>query len=437
MKESGKVNNFEVELVTKTGVVKDVILSGVVDGDTLSGMVMDITERRRSEKEKDRMQAQLLHAQKMEAVGTLAGGIAHDFNNMLQAVLGYGQLLLFGKEKDEPGYKDIQEIVSAAGRGRELTRQLLTFSSKVESKRQPLNLNHQVEQVRKLLERTIPKMIAIEIHLADDLETIDADPAQMEQVLMNLAVNAKDAMPEGGRLVIETTNTTLDDDYCKAHLEARTGDYVLLTVSDTGHGMDRKTQARIFEPFFTTKGPGKGTGLGLAMVYGIVKSHDGYIMCYSELGEGTTFKIYLPVIERRGETAEPKEAEVSPRGGTETILLVDDELAIRKLGERVLRSAGYTVVAAPDGESALELYRKEHEHIDLVMLDLIMPGMGGKRCLEELVIVNPHVKVIIATGYSANGHTKTALEAGARGCISKPYDARQMLKEVRDVLDED
>ena len=437
MKESGRVANFEVELVTRTGVVKNVILSGLVDGDTLSGMVMDITERKRSEKEKDRMHAQLLHAQKMEAVGTLAGGIAHDFNNMLQAVLGYAQLLLFGKEKDEAGYKDIQEIVSAAGRGSELTRQLLTFSRKVESKRRPLNLNREVEQVRKLLERTIPKMIAIEIHLANDLETIDADPAQMEQVLMNLAVNAKDAMPEGGRLVIETKNTTLDSDYCKIHLEARTGDYVLLTVSDTGRGMDRKTQERIFEPFFTTKGPGKGTGLGLAMVYGIVKSHDGYIMCYSELDEGTTFKIYLPVIERRGETVEPQEAEVPPRGGTETILLVDDEPAIRKLGERVLRNSGYTVVAAPDGESALELYRKEQEHIDLVMLDLIMPGMGGKRCLEELVMVNPQVKVIIATGYSANGRTKKALETGARGCISKPYDARQMLKEVRDVLDED
>lgn len=291
----------------------------------------DVTEERKLRK-------QLQHAQKMEAVGTLAGGIAHDFNNLLQAVQGYAQLLMLDRKEGEPGHEELQEIVRAAVRGSELTRQLLTFSRKVESKRQPLDLNHQVREVRRLLERTIPKTIEIRLRLAAALETVNADPLQVEQILMNLAVNAKDAMPEGGRLVIETENVTLDEQYCKRHLGARPGDYVLLSISDTGAGIDRQTRERIFEPFFSTKETGKGTGLGLAIVYGIVKGHHGCIQCDSEPGAGTTFRIYLPVLKREEKTVDYREAEGGPvPGGRETILLVDDEESIRALGERVLK----------------------------------------------------------------------------------------------------
>lgn len=277
-------------------------------------------------------------------------------------------------------------------------------------------------------------MIEIELTLADELRTVNADPAQIEQALMNLAVNARDAMPEGGKLIIGTKNVTLDEEYCKMHLGAKPGDYVFLTVTDTGHGMDKETLEHLFEPFYTTKGVGRGTGLGLSMVYGIVKSHDGYIFCDSAPGKGATFEIYLPVIEQKLEKEELKEEKIS-MGGKETILLIDDEESIRDLGNQILNQFGYTVLATSDGESGLELYRKEKGKIDLVILDLIMPGMGGRKCLEELLKMNPKVKVVIASGYSIDGPTEEALEVGAKNFVSKPYAMRQMLKVVREVLD--
>ena len=238
-------------------------------------------------------------------------------------------------------------------------------------------------------------------------------------------------------MVIETENVSLDEEYCKSHLGARPGNYVVLAVSDTGHGMDKETRAHIFEPFYTTKGIGHGTGLGLAMVYGMVKSHGGYIMCYSEPGEGTIFKIYFPIIEQRAGLEEPEETEVPLKGGTETILLVEDDETIRNLGKQMLDKFGYKVLTAVDGENALELYRIEQERIDLIILDLIMPGMGGRKCLEELIRINPQTKVLIASGYSAKTRTKGMIEAGAKGFISKPYEMSQMLNLVREILDED
>ncbi|MBW1691983.1 MAG: response regulator [Deltaproteobacteria bacterium] len=440
---SGDIESFEYyenPLLTKDG--KERLISfhnalirdpnGQIVGVLLSGE--DITEAKSAEKEKEKLESQLLHAQKMEAVGTLAGGVAHDFNNLLQAIQGYSDILLLDKNKDEPGYRELQEIRRAGQRASELTQQLLTFSQKVESKLRPVDLNHEVKQVERLLKRTIPKMIKIELHLADKLNTIDADPAQIEQVMMNLGVNARDAMPEGGTLIIETENVTLDEEYCNTHLGAIPGDYVLLTVSDTGHGMDKETLKHIFEPFYTTKEAGKGTGLGLAIVFGIVKSHNGYIMCYSEPGEGTAFKIYIPAIEQEAKLEELKE-EKMPIGGTETILLVDDEEPIREVGKNTLAKFGYKVIIAPDGESALELYREKKKKIDLIILDLIMPGMGGRKCLERLLKINPRARVLIASGYSVDELTKKALEAVAKGFISKPYDIKQMLKAVRETLD--
>jgi PAS domain S-box-containing protein len=396
----------------------------------------DITERKEAEKEKERMQVQLRQAQKMEAVGTLAGGIAHDFNNLLQAVQGYAQLLLLKKDGDDDGQRELQQIVRAAERGAELTQQLLTFSRKIESELQPIDFNREVENIRLLLERTIPKMIEVEFHLAENLKMVNADPGQVEQILMNLAVNAKDAMPDGGKLIVETANVILDQDYCKIHRVASPGSYVQLTVTDTGHGIDKMTIEHIFEPFYTTKETGKGTGLGLATVYGIVKSHKGHIVCYSEPDEGTTFKIYLPPIDSTQEARKAEEHVTEPEGGSETILLVDDEEPIRGLGTQILEEFGYTVLTAADGESALQLYSEEQKKIDLVILDLIMPGMGGKLCLLELLKINLAAKVAIASGYSPDGPTREILKNGAKGFISKPYDLRQMLKVVREVLDQ-
>jgi signal transduction histidine kinase/DNA-binding response OmpR family regulator len=384
--------------------------------------------------DKNRLQKKLQQAQKMEAVGTLAGGIAHDFNNLLQAVQGFVDILLLDKKQDEHGYTQLRAISGAAKRGAELTRRLLTFSRKVESKKHPVDLNHEVHQVKKLLERTIPKMIEIELDLADDLKIVNADSVQLEQVLMNLAINAKDAMPEGGKLIIQTSNVILDEMDYLSHPEAEPVEYVLLKVSDTGHGMDKETMESIFEPFYTTKGPGQGTGLGLAMVYGIVKSHGGHIDCSSELGRGTSFNIYLPATDRKARPEKTLEEQMS-KGGTETILFVDDDELSRDIGAKILKRFGYTVLLAADGETALALYRKERRRIDLVISDLIMPGMGGIKCLEELLRIYPGVKVLIVSGYSATISMKKTVEAGAKNFISKPYKIGELLKAVRDILD--
>ena len=396
--------------------------------------ILDITEQLRAKEDKKQLEVQLRHAQKMEAVGTLAGGVAHDFNNLLQAIQGYSDLLLLEKDKDTPDYRELQEIKHAAQSASELTQQLLTFSRKVESNLRPVDLNNEVGQIHKLLKRVIPMMIETELHLADTLGTINADPAQLGQILMNLGVNARDAMPDGGKLVIETANVFLDENYCKMHLGAVPGNYVLLSISDNGEGMDKSTLEHIFEPFYTTKEIGKGTGLGLAIVYGIIKSHNGYIMCYSEQGEGTTFKVYLPVIEQEAVLKDERD-EMPQKGGTETILIVDDDERIRNLGHEVLSKVGYKVVVAQDGEGTLDLYREEMDEIDLIILDLMMPGMGGQKCLEKLLNIDPMVKVIIASGYSPKGPAKDAIDGGAKGFLSKPYEIPQMLKMVREILD--
>lgn len=441
VKESGIFDKFKK--VWRTGtpecftdvMYKDERISGWRDNNIYklsSGEVVAIFE---DITEKKRLEAQFLQAQKMEAVGTLAGGIAHDFNNMIQAMLGYTQILMMGKKPDDSDYSKLKAIEKVACRAGDLTKQILLFSRKGEINLRPVELNLEVRSVCKLLERSIPKMISIELHLAERLKIINADPAQLEQIMMNLGVNARDAMPDGGNLIFETENVILDEEYCKTHLEATTGEYVMLSVSDTGNGMEKEIAEHIFEPFYTTKETGKGTGLGLSTVYGIVKRHGGNVNCYSESGHGATFKIYFPVIEQERAVAEEKEVQVPVSGGNETILLVDDEESIRELGEDILVRFGYTVVTASDGESALEIYRRKEQKIDLVVLDLIMPGMGGRRCLEEILKIDSEATVIIASGYSANGKVKEALESGAVEFIGKPYNIKDMLRKVRNVLD--
>ncbi|MFH0825402.1 MAG: PAS domain S-box protein [Pseudomonadota bacterium] len=378
---------------------------------------------------------QLVQAQKMESLGTLAGGIAHDFNNILTVILGFSEMLLIGA-KDEAERQKANSVISAAVRGRDLVRRIMTFSRKTESSPRPIDLNHELKQVEQLLVLTLPKMISVELRPSDDINPVNADPAQMEQLLLNLAVNAQQAMPDGGSLVIETRNVKVDADYCEAHAEVRPGDYVLLMVSDTGHGMDKEVQDRIFEPFFTTKKPGEGTGLGLSMVFGIVKTHGGHVTCYSEPGTGTTFKIYLPAMTGEVPTRSENETQF-PDAGTETILLVDDDASIRDLGTQLLTESGYKVLTAATGREALDVYRREGPSVGLVILDLIMPDMGGAQCLDELLKMDPHAKVLISSGYSAHGPVKKACISGARGFLSKPYDVKQILREVRRIIDSD
>ncbi|MBI5569591.1 MAG: PAS domain S-box protein [Desulfomonile tiedjei] len=381
-----------------------------------------------------KLAAQLQQAQKMEAIGTLAGGIAHDFNNLLTIILGFSEVLLAERQGNEPDYDDLKKILHAGKNGAELVQRLLTFSRKVEPKLVPLDLNRQIRQVERLLRRTISKMIEIRLDLADDLEEINADPSQMEQILMNLAVNARDAMLEAGTLTLRTENVVLDEEYCKYHHGTRPGQYVLLTVSDTGHGMDGETVEHIFEPFYTTKELGRGTGLGLAMVYGIVNQHHGYVTCYSEVGRGTAFRIYLPAVERRGED-KPEKTEMAPAFGTETILLVDDEESIRELGVRILGKAGYTVLTARNGNEALDMFQRERQSISLVIMDLMMPGMGGKECLKNLLQIDPRARILVASGYSGDASTREMVELGACGFVGKPFRMNDLLQQVRQALD--
>jgi PAS domain S-box-containing protein len=382
------------------------------------------------------LQEQLFQAQKMEAVGTLAGGIAHDFNNLLQVVLGYSEVMLLRKKEGESDYVDLKKIYQAGKRGADLVKSLLTFSRKVEAQYVPIDLNSEIATVRDLLFNTIPKIIKIDLHLSQNLASIQADPSQIAQILMNLGVNARDAMPDGGTLTIETGNMQLNEEYCASHPEAKPGNYVLLTVSDTGVGMNKEIQSHIFEPFFTTKEQGKGTGLGLATVYGIVKNHGGHINCHSEPGHGTTFNIYLPIIHTEIHLETPLRETTIP-GGMETILLVEDDGMIRELCAELLNSFGYRVISAGNGKEALEIFQKDKDRISLILLDLIMPVMDGWQCLAKILRIDPNAKVIIASGYLESGIAKGMQAKGAMGFVQKPFDMRQLLTTIRKALDND
>ncbi len=384
-----------------------------------------------------RLEDQLRQAQKMEAVGTLAGGIAHDFNNILSAIMGYGELAQEQAGTGQDNSASIREVIRAAERARDLVRQILTFSRQVQSDLRPLSLNRVVHELRGLLDRTLPKNIELHTELESELWPVLGDEGQLGQVLLNLATNARDAMEQGGTLTVTTRNLTIEDKAATAPPDLGPGPHVLLSVSDSGQGMLEKTRRQIFDPFFTTKGPGRGTGLGLSTVYGIIKGHGGDILCYSRPGHGTTFHIYLPAAPGESEHVrpQPKPGLDQPPGGQETLLLADDEAQVREVATEILTRAGYEVLSADSGEEALEVYGRLGERISLVILDLGMPGVGGQACLEQLVARDPEARVLVASGYAGPEHSQKALSAGAAAFVAKPYRAAELLLAVRQALD--
>jgi two-component system, cell cycle sensor histidine kinase and response regulator CckA len=395
----------------------------------VGAIVMDITERKR-------LEAQLLQAQKMESVGQLAGGIAHDFNNLLTAIAGYAEMARDSLPSDDLIRQDLVEILKAAGRATSLTRQLLAFARKQNIEPHALNLNDLILEIDKLLRRLIGEDIELVMLPAPDLGMVKADPGQIEQVLINLAVNARHAMPGGGKLTIETRNVVLDEDETRQYIGLTPGTYIFLAISDTGVGMDRETQAHLFEPFFTTKGPGRGTGLGLATCYGIVQQHGGHISAYSELGHGTTFKIYLPraadaavVAPLRDETRE------LPRG-SEFVLVAEDEPAVRAMAARILRQQGYRVLEAANGDEALRIVREQHEPpIALLLTDMVMPQMGGKLLAEQIGQLRPAIRVLFMSGYTDTAIVQNSQAQPKSAFLQKPFSPATLARKVREVLD--
>lgn len=428
------VETFELEFIVKRKRIltaevnaKLILQNGVPVG--VQGIARDITERKQLEEK-------LRQAQKMEAIGQLTGGIAHDFNNLLTAINGYCDLTILKANPHDNSYSYLHEIKKAGERAASLTRQLLAFSRKQILQTKVIDLNVVISDLKKMLKRVIGEDLELFTVLSPELGKIKADHGQIEQVIMNLAVNSRDAMPEGGKLIIETHNIYLDDGYATNHIDIETGHYVMLTISDTGVGMDRETQSHIFEPFFTTKEIGRGTGLGLATVYGIVRQSKGYITLYSEVGIGTTFKIYLPRIDE--ETEEEKEFEQSlPPQGTETILLVEDDVMVRELVTTILEDKGYKILVASNGKNALSICEQHDEPIHLLLTDVIMPEMNGRKLAKELSKLRPKMKVIYMSGYTDNVVLLQKILAEETNFIQKPFAPKLFARKVRDVLDAD
>lgn len=423
---------FEFRLRRKDGGYRTLEAIGqyLLNDPVVRGVVInarDVTDRRLLER-------QLVQSQKMEAVGRLAGGVAHDFNNVLTAILGYTGLLLDGLPALSPLRPDLDEIRNAANRATGLTRQLLAFSRKQALETRVLDLNDLVKEMDRLLRRLLGEDIDVVTTLASGVAQVRADAGQLEQVVVNLAVNARDAMPEGGKLTIETQNVELDQSYAEGHLPVRPGRYVMIAVSDTGVGMSAETMSHVFEPFFTTKEPGKGTGLGLATVYGIVKQSGGSVWCYSEPGQGTTFKVYLPRVDAPVDRVEPS-APAGPRHGTETILLVEDETELRHMTRRLLEKHGYSVLEAASSEAALGIARLHPGPIHLLLTDVVLPGESGRRLADELLVRRPELRSLFMSGYTEEAIVHRGVLAANTAFIHKPFTGDGLAAKVRQVLD--
>ncbi|MDW7773479.1 MAG: ATP-binding protein [Desulfobulbaceae bacterium] len=396
---------------------------------------IEVTDRKKAEEEHDNLRAQLFASQKMEAVGILAGGVAHDFNNILTTVLGYSQIMILKLDEQNPMREMVQEIYDAAERAAGLTRQLLAFSRKQVMEMKVAGINDIIVNLSKMIRRLIGENIEIHFSLGESIGSVKVDVGQVEQVLMNLVINARDAMPGGGKLTIETREVLLDEQYAASHAEVKPGRYAMLSVMDTGEGMSKEVREKIFEPFFTTKTRDKGTGLGLATVFGIVKQHEGHIYVYSEPGRGSTFKIYFPVVgEDLAEKGVPGEFTDMAQG-SELVMVVDDDPAIRRLVRDTLEPLGYSIIEAGSGEDALSLFKRTREKIHLVLSDLIMPGMNGQEMLEQIERDHPDVKVILMSGYTDNIIVDHGVLKPDVNFISKPLLPVTLTKRIREVLD--
>ncbi len=437
VKEAGAVI-LEGEHRRKDGTVFPVEISvsyvSFMKSDYMVAVVRDITERKQAEEERTKLEELLRHAQKMEAVGQLAGGVAHDFNNILTTIIGYANLVEMKLGPEDPLRQHMGEIISASERAAKLTHSLLAFSRRQISNPVPTDLNDVVRDVEKLLRRLIGEDIELRIVLPEEPLTVMADPGQIGQVLMNLATNGRDAMPEGGIFTIHADVQEMKEEVARLHGLSEPGVYAVLRVSDTGTGMDDATRQRIFEPFFTTKALGRGTGLGLAMVYSIIKQHRGNINCYSEPDVGTTFTIYLPLSSSVLQEQEREEL-AALLAGTETILLAEDDEAVRTLARTVLEEFGYRVIMAADGDEAVELFQKNDEDIDLVILDVIMPKKNGREAYAEILRIRPNTKVLFMSGYTADIMHHRGIIDPDLPFIPKPAPPRELLKEVRKLLD--
>jgi PAS domain S-box-containing protein len=397
------------------------------------GVLQDVSDRKEAEAEKKKLEIQVQQAQKMESIGTLAGGIAHDFNNILMGIQGNASLMAIKTDASHPSYEKIKNIEIYVENGTELTRQLLGFARRGKYHAITTDINDVIEKSANMFGRT-KKEIQIQTDLVPEIWTVEVDRGQIEQALLNLYVNAWQAMPEGGSLSLKTENIYLGADFINSQpYRVEAGDYIKITVGDTGIGIDKQTQARIFEPFFTTKEMGRGTGLGLASVYGIIKNHGGYINVYSEIDQGTTFTIYLPASAK---AIQPEVKTVAPTvvTGNGTILLIDDEKMIIDVGQELLQELGYDVLTARSGQEAIEIYHEKSAEIDLVVMDLIMPGLGGSETYDRLKAIDAHVKVLLSSGYSINGQASKILERGCDGFIQKPFNINQLSEKIESII---
>jgi PAS domain S-box-containing protein len=426
---NGIINYTDVQVKTKAwrNIYTDIYL---VDRAKLAQCnIREATDRKKLEE-------QLRHSQKMEAVGLLASGIAHDFNNILSAIVGYGYLLQTSMQSGNPLRENVDQILVAADRGAEVTHSLLAFSRKQILNPKPININILIKRFEKFLSRLIGEDIELMAHYTDKELIIMADAGQIEQVLLNLATNARDAMPHGGRLTLDTELMELDDSFIRVHGYGNPGMFAIISVSDTGLGINKEIMARIFEPFFTTKEDGRGTGLGLAMSYGIIKQHNGYINVYSEPARGTTFRIYLPTIKSTEEVPIKTPDEPLPSQGNETILVAEDDTALRELFSTILQVYGYNVILAKDGQEAIQKFMDNKDNIKLVMLDVIMPRKSGKEVYDEISKLRPDIKTIFSSGYTADRIDKDSMLKEGLNFIMKPASPRDLLKKIREVLDQ-
>ena len=428
------VSNYDVIRPDGNKVLLELSLSILKEPDEepigFRGVLRDVSERKKTEEEKHKLEYQLQQMQKMESIGTLAGGITHDFNNILMGIQGNASLMLLKIDSDHPNYEKIKNIEAYVQNGTALTKQLLGFARRGKYLVKATDLNDIIDKSSALFART-RKDVQIKTNLEDSLWTVEVDRGQIEQVLLNLYVNAWQAMPDGGSLYLRTENVMLDRSYVKPY-KVEPGRYVKISITDTGTGIDKGTLERIFEPFFTTKEMGRGTGLGLASVYGIIKSHEGYINVYSELDQGTTFTIYLPASGK--EAVEDTKLIAEILKGSGTILLIDDEKMILDVGRELLEELGYTVLSATSGQEAIEIFQESRDKIDMIIMDMIMPGMSGSDTFDCMKEISPNVKILLSSGYSINGQATNILQRGCDGFIQKPFNINKLAETVQKII---